>query len=115
MTIIYIVYFILSFAVLLALGGMILKIGTAMGSCPQSTGAAKSGSITIATGSLTIGAGGVFLIAVALPLLAKIPTTALLLSLGLACVALGLGFSNAVATLRAVVTPPANQQKAKAA
>jgi len=102
MTFIYLTYFALSFTVLLALVGMIMKIGAAMGNCPQTTGAAKSASITIATGYLTIGAGGVFLIAVALPLISNAPATALLLSLGLMCMALGMGFSNAVATLRVV-------------
>ena len=69
------------FAVLLALVGMIMKIGAAAGNCPRTTGATKSASITIATGYLTIGAGGVFLIAVALPLMSSTPATALLLSL----------------------------------
>ncbi len=105
MTMIYTLYFALSFGILAAMTGMILKIGKAIGNCPQTTNAARAASITISTGYLTIGAGGVFLVATILPIIHQSQLNILMLALGIVCVALGLGFSNAIITLRAAIRP----------
>ncbi|MEO0991548.1 MAG: hypothetical protein AAFX00_11420 [Pseudomonadota bacterium] len=99
---IYFAYFAVALAALLALASMILKVGTYMGDCPVSSRAAKAGAVTIATGFLAMGGGAVILIAAVLPLI-EVPSVGLLAALGVACLGLGLGFTNAVATLRAVV------------
>lgn len=98
MTLFYMAYFAIALCVLVSLAAMILKIGHALGGCPDTGRAAKAAAAAITTGFVTIGAGGVALVAAALP-----PENALLLAVGLACVALGLGFTHAVATLREVV------------
>jgi hypothetical protein len=85
-----------------AMAVMILKIGRLLGDCPQSGRAARAAAVTIACGYGMIGFGGVALIGSAIPLL-DIGAIGILPSLGLAALCLGLGFSNAVATLRAVV------------
>lgn len=104
----YAIYFAVSFGVLFAMIFMILKIGTMMGSCPISNGAARSASITIATGYAAIGLGGVSLAAIILPALIENGAVALFAALGLASLALGLGFSQAMATLRGVVAEVKN-------
>ena len=87
---------------LLAMVLMILRIGSLLGDCPQSGRAARAGAVTIATGYAMVGLGGIILIGAAIPLL-DMDTFGLLPALGLAAICLGLGFSHAVATLRAVV------------
>ena len=103
-------YTAISLATLGFLSRMILTIGRMIGDCPQSGAAARSAAVTIATGYSAIGAGGVLIIAAALPALHENSTAALLAALGLAAICLGLGFTHAVTTLRAVVdtarTPP---------
>jgi hypothetical protein len=103
MTLLVTLYVILAFAALIALSMMILKIGTLLGDCPQAARRAQAASITIATGFSAIGAGGIILIAVILPILPHMPAAAFLAALGLASLCLGLGFTHAVATLRAVM------------
>jgi len=103
MTLYYMAYFAIALSVLVSLAAMILKIGHALGDCPDTGRVAKAAAVTITTGFVTIGAGGVTLVAAAM--LALIPDTGnpFLVAVGLACVALGLGFTHAVATLREVV------------
>ena len=111
MTFILSAYFIAALSVLVALAVMILKVGTVLAQCPDKGQAARAGSITIATGFTAIGAGCVTLIAAALPALG-FDLMALCICLGGATLALGLGFSNAVATLRSIMVdtrPPAPQ------
>ena len=96
-------YAVVSLSVLTALGLMILKIGTMLGECPESRAAAKSAAVTVATGYCTIGAGGVLLIASVLPVMGNDAALALIAALGLAVLCLGLGFTQAVVQLRAVV------------
>ena len=94
---------------------MILKIGALMSQCPQgrtdtSAGTnpgARTAAITIATGFAAIGSGGVLLIGAVLPLLADMPELGVVLGLGFVALCLGLGFTQAVATLRSVLSPPA--------
>ena len=87
---------------LLAMTLMILKIGSLLGDCPNSAGAARAAAATIATGYSMVGLGGVVLIGAAIPIL-DAGFLALLPALGLVAICLGLGFSHAIATLRAVV------------
>ncbi|MCP4820614.1 MAG: hypothetical protein GY883_15580 [Shimia sp.] len=81
---------------------MILHIGAMVGDCPQSSRAAKAAARTIAAGYAVIGLGTVVLLATLLPaldlgLLGILPLT------GLVAIGLGLGFTSAVDTLRAMV------------
>lgn len=103
MTLFVTFYVLLAFAALIALSMMILKIGTLLGDCPQAARRARAASITIATGFTAIGAGGIILIGAILPIARDIPVAAFLAALGLASLCLGLGFTHAVATLRAVM------------
>lgn len=95
-------YFSLGLLMLLCMARMILRIGTLLGDCPHSGRAARAGSVTIATGYAMVGLGGVVLIGAVIPLLEG-GLLSLLPALGLVPICLGLGFSHAVATLRAVV------------
>jgi hypothetical protein len=95
---------------LLALSGlatMILAISRSLADCPEKGPRARAAGITIATGFLAIGGGAVLLIG-ALATLQE-DTSLLVFTMGLACVVLGLGFTQAVTMLRAVVeaAPPA--------
>ena len=92
-------------ATLALLSAMILKIGALMADCPGGGPAARTAAITVATGFAAIGAGGVLLIGAALPLFAATPVPAAMVALGLAALCLGLGFTQAVATLREVLSP----------
>lgn len=97
------IYIALGFGALAALAFMILRIGALLGECPQSRATARAAAVTIATGYSAIGAGGVILIGAALPLLAEAPMAGFLGALGLAALCLGLGFTQAVGTLRALM------------
>ena len=96
-------YIALGFAGLVALATMILRIGTLLGDCPQSRATARAGAVTIATGFCAIGAGGVILIGAALQLFENAPFASFLGALGFAALCLGLGFTQAVGTLRALM------------
>lgn len=103
MLILLLTYVILALGALTTLSLMILKIGTLLADCPNNTPATKAVAVTITTGFAAIGAGGVILIGAALPAFAEMPYFALMLALGLSALCLGLGFTHAVATLRAVL------------
>lgn len=107
-------YIALGFGGLAALAVMILRIGTLLGECPQSRATARAGAVTIATGFSAIGAGGVILIGAALPLLAQAPMAGFLLALGFAALCLGLGFTHAISTLRAVMFDARSEARAAA-
>jgi len=96
-------YIALGFGGLAALAIMILRIGALLGECPQSRATARAGAVTIATGFSAIGAGGVILIGAALALLAQAPMAGFLVALGFAALCIGLGFTHAISTLRAVM------------
>jgi len=95
-------YVVLAFAALIALCIMLLRIGDMMADCPQNGPRMRISAISIATGFAAIGAGGVALIGAGLIAAAEAHLFALAAALGLASLCLGLGFSQAVATLRAV-------------
>ncbi len=99
-------YVLLAFGALTALCIMILRIGALLGDCPQTRAVARAGAITITTGFAAIGAGGVILIGAILPLMHQKPLVAFLIALGFAALCLGLGFTHAVGTLRAVIADP---------
>ncbi len=103
MTLLALSYVALAFGGLIALCMMILRIGAMIGTCPDSGAAAKAAAVTIATGFAAIGAGGVILIGALLPLNEGQPIVAFLLASGFASLCLGLGFTHAIGTLRAVM------------
>ena len=111
-------YIALGIGAVIALGHMILRIGKLMDTCPQNGPAIRVATVTVATGFAAIGTGGVVLIG-ALPLVLRTaPVTGLVLALGLATLSLGLGFTQAVATLQAVVktaAPPIPEGEPQAA
>jgi hypothetical protein len=115
MLILAVIYLAIALGMLVALAAMILKIGTLLGQCPEARHAARAAAVTIATGFCAIGAGGVALIGGALPLVQSEPAAGLLLALGLVALCLGLGFTHAVGTLRAVVSDTAKPDLAEAA
>lgn len=84
-------YIALGFGALAALATMIL-IRTA-----------RAASVTIATGFAAIGAGGVILIGAILPMMEQAPLAGFLGALGFAALCLGLVFTQAVGTLRALM------------
>lgn len=108
-------YLILAMGAVVALAFMILKIGAMIGACPDSQRVAKAAGVTIATGFCAIGAGGVVLIGAALPLMPAAPLAGLMAALGLAALCLGLGFTHAVGTLRALVMDAAPKAAPNAA
>jgi len=97
------IYLLLTLGGLALLSAMILKIGQLVTACPSANPATRAVAVTIATGFAAIGAGGVILIGALLPTLVDEPILALMLASGMAALCLGLGFSHAVATLRAVL------------
>jgi len=103
MTLLALSYIALAFGGLTALCIMILRIGAMIGTCPNTGAAARAAAVTIATGFAAIGAGGVILIGALLPLNAAQPVVAFLGAAGLASLCLGLGFTHAIGTLRAVM------------
>lgn len=105
-------YITLALAALIALCIMILKIGHLIGDCPQSMATARVASVSIATGFAAIGSGGITVIGSGLALTDDAALPAFFLSLGFAALCLGLGFTHAIATLRAVVRMPAVKVKA---
>jgi hypothetical protein len=97
-----VIYFIFAFAFLAALTGMIVQISRQIAECPETGTAARASGVVIATGYAAIGAGFVLLVGSALPVV-KGGTPAVLFAIGFAAVVLGLGFTNAVMTLRRAV------------
>lgn len=98
-------YAVLAFGTLGVLGWMIIRIGALVGDCPASDARARAASLTIATGYLAIGAGGVVL-GGAVAVFVELNLAATIAVLGFIVLCLGLGFSNAISTLRAVVVTP---------
>lgn len=96
-------YIALGFGALAALATIILSIGALLGECPQSIRTARAASVTIATSFAAIGAGGVILIGAILPMMEQAPLAGFLGALGFAALCLGLGFTQAVGTLRALM------------
>lgn len=103
MLIYLITYIVLAAAALMALATMILKVGGMLAECPDQSPATKAAAVTIATGFVAIGAGGMILIGAVLPLMQEEAVAAFLVALGLVALCLGLGFTHAIGTLRAVV------------
>ena len=100
MIFLYGLYFALSLSALVGLTMMILRIGVMLGACPINGPSARSAAITIATGLLATGSRGVRLLAALITLNPPGNPVSLLIVLGLARLALGLGFTQAVATVR---------------
>lgn len=99
----YALYFVISLAALATLSVMILRIGAVMGDCPQTGAAARAGALAIVSGFVVIGAGGLALIAALIGLSELPPVVATFATLGVALMALGIGFSSAINLLRDIV------------
>lgn len=96
-------YLLVSLATLAGLAGMILAIARAAAACPEEGPRARAAGIAIATGFLAIGGGAVLLIGT---LVVLKPDEGLpIFATGLAVLVLGLGFSQAMTTLRAAIRP----------
>jgi hypothetical protein len=95
-------YFALTLSVLLGLALTIHAIAKAIGDCPDTGRAARAAGVTIATGFLAIG-GGVVAIIAGFMLMVEPNAATMLGCAGLAVLILGLGFTHAITTLRAVV------------
>jgi hypothetical protein len=111
MTLAVVGYFTVTIATLLALARIILQVGLLMGDCPQTGSAVRAGAVAVASGFVAIGLGGVILTASAIPALANQAqpselAVVVLLTIGFACLTLGLGFAHALRNLRAIVQPP---------
>jgi hypothetical protein len=94
-------YFAVALLALVGLAAMILAIARTLADCPEKGRRARAAGITIATGFTAIGGGAVLLIASLATLDDDLGLQ--VFAMGLACVILGLGFTQAVTTLRAVV------------
>lgn len=106
MTLAIVLYFPLAIATLVTLAGMILKVGKSMTTCPDASPAVAPAALTIVTGFVSMGLGGIVLIGAMMVALELDAAFTLFAGLGLACLTLGVGFSHAIATLRAVTSPP---------
>ena len=98
-------YFAAALLVLVALTAMILAIARALGDCPTKGPRARAAGITLATGYLALGGGAVLLVGAGATLGGGLET--IFFCLGLICVVLGLGFTQAITLLGAVVDAPA--------
>lgn len=94
-------YLAIALFALLGLTFMIIVISRALADCPEKGPRAKAVGITVATGFLAIGGGAVLLIAAFATLYPDDSVN--VFSMGLACLVLGLGFTQAVTTLRAAL------------
>lgn len=102
-------YFTAALLVLVALTAMILAIARALGDCPDKGPRARAAGITLATGYLALGGGAVLLIGAGAALGVQLET--IFFCLGLVCVVLGLGFTQAVTLLRAMVDAPVKPRR----
>ena len=107
-------FFAAAVLVLVALAWMILAIACVLADCPDNHPdkgpRARAAGITIATGFLALGGGAVLLLGAFASLDAGLEV--IFFCLGLACVVLGLGFTQAVTMLRAVVDGDAKPRPA---
>lgn len=105
------IYFSTAFGVTALLTAMILRIGAMMSHCPERGPAAWVASITVATGFATIGLGASLLVGGLIPMLNWADSAmAAVFAAGFVTLCLGLGFSQAVATLRTVFEPELPEQ-----
>lgn len=113
MTLLFTLYIGLAACALVGLSVMIFKVGDALADCPVTGRAAKAGSLTIVTGFVAIGLGGVLLIgAAAMVVPPTLTVQAVVTAFGISVLCLGLGFSQAIATLRDVIAQASEQAKA---
>jgi hypothetical protein len=108
MTLAILGYFTITLSTLVALARMILQVARTSGDCPTNGATARAAALAVTTGFAAIGMGGVILIAAIIPTVVQGGTPAstaviTLLTMGMACLSLGLGFSHAVRTLQAVL------------
>lgn len=93
----------IAFAGLAALGAVLVLIGRAAAECPQTRGAARLGTMVVTTGFSAIGSGVLLIIAAILPILIRGSIDGLYVALGIAAIALGIGFYSAATMLRDIL------------
>jgi hypothetical protein len=98
-----ILFLLLAFAGLAILAGVLVVIGRAAAECPQLGGAARVATLVVTTGFAALGAGAIMLIAAVLPALSSSWMMGLYFALGIASIALGIGFYNAASMLREIL------------
>ncbi|MEO0819461.1 MAG: hypothetical protein AAF074_03450 [Pseudomonadota bacterium] len=110
-----IAYFFVAFAALIAVAGVLVVIGGAAARCPQTATVARLGTWVVTTGFVAIGSGVIALIGASLPFLIEGRMAGLYAALGMAFIALGIGFWVAASTLRDILnaaTGPATAPEA---
>ncbi|MEM9044749.1 MAG: hypothetical protein AAGC81_08625 [Pseudomonadota bacterium] len=98
MSIIY--YYPIALAGLAILSTVLILIGQASKECPQLAGAARLASVIVTTGFSTIGIGVIALIGAAMTQVNTDPFQVVALAVGIAAIALGIGFLAAAINLR---------------
>lgn len=113
MSLMFTAFFLVTAIALAGLSYMIFKIGEALTDCPIAGRAARAGALTIVTGFVAIGTGAVMIVAAGIfTAFSGISVDAILASIGLSLLGLGLGFTHAIATLRDVVAQAVEQAAA---
>ena len=96
-------YLLVTVPALVALALMILAVARNLAACPEDGPRARAAGVAIATGYLAIGGGAVLLVGTLVALIAESGVP--IFAMGLAVLILGLGFSQAMTTLRAAIRP----------
>ena len=100
-------YFGVGLAALAGLATMIVLIGRDLATCPVKGPALYVGSLSIATGYAAIGLGGLVLVAPVTDMFGG-DWIGLFIALGAMLIALGLGFTDAMAILRGILRDTKN-------
>lgn len=108
MAVFYIIYFTLGLAMLALLLLILSRIGRGLSECPVNGRMLRAVSVSVLTGFGSIGLGALTLLAIILPMAEDRPLNGLLVALGLAFIGLGVGFGQALTSLRGAI--PDQQQ-----
>lgn len=106
------IYLGISILGLIIMVAMIIKIADMIGPCPKTGASARVIAAPIAASYASIGLGGILILAALLPIAGEFGQLSSLAALGLVAVCLGLGFTQAVTALKAILL---DQQSAMAA
>ena len=93
----------LSLMALITMVIMILKIADMIGPCPVTSASPRVVAAPIAASYGAIGLGGILILAAMLPVADDLIQLAAIAALGLVAVCLGLGFTQAVTALKAIL------------
>ncbi|MEM9147715.1 MAG: hypothetical protein AAGC57_16140 [Pseudomonadota bacterium] len=98
-----VLYLSIAGAGLVALCAVLVVIGRAAAECPMTAAAARLGTWVVTTGFAAFGIGAIGLIGAALPVLSRVPASALYAAVGMVAIALGFGFYQAAVMLRGLM------------